>query len=196
MSEISLTLKTPPAVDPVTLNEAKVHLRVDPDLSDDNALITSLIKAATETAQGFTHRQFVSATYELRFDIFPQVINLLRPPLISVTSVKYLDDAGATQTVDTAVYEVDKFSTVGRIRPKASQSWPSTGDFMGAVIIEYIAGYGVAAAVPKDILSAILLMIGHLYEHREDVLVGVAGNQIPRGANNLLFPHRILLGII
>ncbi len=195
MSEISINLKTAPTLDPVTLAEAKLHLRVDPDLNEDDALITSLIKAATEAAQTYTRRQFVSATYELRFDRFPYQINLLRPPLVSVTSVKYLDSNGDEQTVDDGDYEVDIHSTVGRIRPKGAASWPTTGDFLGAVIVEYVAGYGAPAALPDDMRSAILLTIGHLYEHREDVLVGVTGTQIPRGANDLLYPHRILLGI-
>lgn len=192
MSQLSLHLKTAPVEDPVTLAETKLHLRVDPDLTDDNTLIASMIKAATETAQAITRRQFVTATYELRFDSFPTVINFPRPPLASVVSVKYKDTAGDVQTFDAGKYEVDIYSTVGRIQPKTTESWPTTGDFLGAVIVEYTAGYGAATAVPDDIKSAILLMVGHLYEHREDVIIGVSAVPVPRGANDLLWPRRIL----
>lgn len=194
MYELALTLKTPPSTEPVSLKEAKNHCRVDDDITNDDSLIRSMIVAARQAAETFTRRQLISATYELRFDGFPFQINPPRPPLISVTSIKYQDTDDQEQTVDAGDYQVDIHSTVGRIRPKQDKSWPATYTEMNAVTIEYVAGYGARDDVPEQIIAAILLIVGHLYEHREDVIVGTGAVPIPRGANDLLYPYRITDG--
>jgi len=190
--QISLRLKTAPTEEPITRAEAKLHLRVDPDLTTDDSLIDALIKAARSSAENFTRRQFITATFELRFDIFPNVIFPLRPPLQSVTEIRYIDTDGNPQVLDPQLFQVDIFSTVGRILPVESESFPDTDEVVSAVTVEYKAGFGLAVSVPDDIKAAMLLTIGHLYEHREDVLVGVTASQLPTGTKDLLFPYRIL----
>ncbi len=194
MYEMALTLKTPATTEPISLKDAKNHCRVDDDITNDDSLIRSFIKAATQAAQAFTRRQFINATYEIRFDGFPYQINPPRPPLVSVVSIKYKDTDNADQTVSTDDYQVDIYSTVGRIRPNQNESWPATYAQMGVVVVEYIAGYGARANVPDDIQAAILLTIGHLYEHREDVIVGTGAIVLPRGSTDLLYPYRITDG--
>lgn len=194
MYEMALTLKTPPSSEPVSLKEAKNHCRVDDDITNDDSLIRSMIVAARQAAETFTRRQLITATYELRFDGFPYTICPPMPPLISVVSIKYQDTDDAEQTVDSGDYQVDKYSTVGRIRPKQDKSWPSTYVGMGVVVVEYTAGYGARENVPEQIIAAILLIVGHLYEHREDVIVGTGAVTIPRGANDLLYPFRVTDG--
>ena len=194
MQELALTLKTPPSTEPVSLKEAKNHCRVDDDITNDDSLIRSFIKAARQKAETYTRRQLITATYELHLDAFPHTISPPRPPLIDVTSIKYWDADGAEQTVHSDDYQVDVASTVGRIRPNKDKSWPSTYGEMGDVVVEYVAGYGNRDQVPDQIKSAILLIVGHLYEHRETVIVGTGAVPLPHGANDLLYPYRIIGG--
>ena len=84
--KLSLTLKTPPKKEPITRKEAKLHLRVDNDLTEDDALIDDMIRAARGSGQVFTRRQFITATYEARMDAFPPVIELPRPPSVNDNS--------------------------------------------------------------------------------------------------------------
>lgn len=193
MPELSIYLKTAPDKEPVSLADAKLHCRIDDDITKDDPLIRSYIKAATENAQAYTRRQFINATYEYRIDAFPPVIKLPRPPLWDVVSIKYFDTDNVEQTLDAAEYTVDPYQTIGRIVQAPEGSWPSVGDQIPTITIEYVAGYGEERGdVPEDIKNAIKLTVGHFYEHRETVLVGVSGSNLPQGAQDLLYPHRII----
>lgn len=196
MSELQLKIKTPPTVEPITLADAKLHLKVEEDVTEDDTLIASQIKAARIAAENFTMRQFITATYELFLDKFPTVINVPRPPLQSVTSIKYIDTDGAEQTLNASVYTVDTVSMAGRIVLAFEQSWPQTRAQIQAVTVEYKAGYGDAPAdVLDDIIAGMKLHLGHLYENREDVVVGVSVSELPKASESLLYPYRILGGV-
>ena len=191
MTEMSIALITPPTTQPVSLAETKIHLKQEEDA--DDSLIRGLIRAATLKAQNVTKRQFIEATYESRFDRFPVEFLLPRPPLLSVVSIKYIDVDGNEQTYDSDNYSVDTFQTIGRVVLKSGESWPSVDDEINVVRIQWKAGYGTKQSdVPDDIRSAILLGIGHLYEHREDVVVGTIATELPQGALDLLWSYRIV----
>lgn len=190
-----------PAEYPVTLAEAKAHLRVDH--SDDDVLIQTLIKAATghvEGPNGFLGRALIDQTWELALDAFPtKEIQIPLPPLIEVLSVKYDDVSGNEQTVDAANYSADSYSEPAWIIPDIG-GWPSSLDAVNSVRIRFRAGYldtGVSPAVetvPTEIKIAILLLVGSLYEHRETMIVGQTIEQIPWSAEQLMLPHRVHLG--
>ncbi len=116
-----------------------------------------------------------------------------RPPLISVSSIKYLDLDGTETTVATSVYRVDADSEPGRITLDYNQTWPTDKrDVTNSVIIEHTAGYGAStSAVPEDIRHAILMLIGHWYENREALLVGTIAKPIEMGVEALLSPYRM-----
>lgn len=165
-----VTVITPPAAI-VSLDDAKLRLRVDH--SDDDALITALIAAATSWIDGPTGwlgRSIGQQTLELRTDGFrAKPLQLPFGPIISVTSVKYLDGEGAEQTVAGADYE--KLSD-GRVVLAPNASWPSTYSNDEAVRVRYVAGYPnvgdpAVSTVPEAIKTAVLLMVGYLYENRE-----------------------------
>lgn len=182
---------TPPAEnDPViTLAEAKLHLRVSHSAED--TLITALVAAATLNAQTETGRQLVTATLRMSMDAFPRgrVIELPRPPLLTVTSVTYLDDTGATQTLDDSLYTVDIDSTPGRLVLADGQVWPSTDNEPNAVQVTYTAGYGAASAVPATVKAWMLLQVGALYRNREAFAQGLTVTDLPGG-----FVDRLLDG--
>jgi uncharacterized phiE125 gp8 family phage protein len=195
-----------PYQEPVTLTQAKAHCRVDDSNSD--TLITSLIVAARETAENYTERTLCQRTYKLVMDRFPFFTNepiLLRyPPIIRVDHVKY-ESSGSPSgqlTWDAAEYAVDTESEPGRIRPLPTESYPSdVQDQLNAVEIQYVAGYrpkeegsptDYADAIPQAIKQAILLIVGHLFEHREDVVIGAQPFEMPMASQHLLHPYRVL----
>ncbi len=176
-----------PAFEPVTLAEAKLHLRVDH--SEEDALITAIISSAREEADHLTGRSICLSTWKLTLDTFPDVIELMTPPIASVTSVKYYDADGVQQTLSSAAYTVDMESHPGRIVPAYGYSWPTIQDRINAVEVIYTAGWANADAVPPAIVSWILVKIGTLYANREMVVTGTAAmaNEIPF-INSLLNP--------
>lgn len=157
---------TAPATEPVTLAEAKAAIQVE--VTDDDTVITNLIKSARAYIEALTGRQLVTATYDLFLEKFPKEIIVPLPPLQSVTSLKYVDTAGVEQTLASSDYQVDTNDTPGRIKPEPTASWPSieTGRY-NAVTVRFVAGFGAAAAVPEHLKSAMYLLIGHWYEHPE-----------------------------
>lgn len=163
---MALKLITAPVAEPITLAEAKAHLRVD--VIDDDAYITALIVAARQAAEHATGRALMPQTWELALDAFDDVILLPRPPLASVTSVTYIDADGVTQTL--ASYLLDDHSQPARLLPAYGADWPTTREQANAVLIRYSAGYADAASVPQPIKSWMLLHIGMLYENREAVV--------------------------
>jgi uncharacterized phiE125 gp8 family phage protein len=192
---MALTLVTGPAGEPVSLGEAKGHLRVD--ISEDDALIGGLITAARMHVEQHLKRALMTQTWELVLDCFPSSggIRLPLPPLASVVSVKYTDVDGVEGTFAASNYLVDTDREPGLVRLKRSSAWPAVElQEVGGVRVRYVAGYGNAGATPRPIRQAILLLVGSLYENREDTLVaqGVTVMALPFGVKALLMPYRIL----
>jgi len=182
-------LITAPAVEPVTLAEARAHLRVT--ATDEDWLIQAYVIASRRRAEHITNRRFITQTWDWHLDAFPGwALELPFGKLQSITSVKYIDTAGVQQTMDAADYLVDAKSDPGRITPAYGKVWPTTRAQMNAVTIRFVCGYGLADQVPWEIRAAMLLMIGHLYEHREDV-ADFQTFPLPTGADALLSPYRI-----
>ena len=191
---MSLKLIEPPASEPITKEEAKLHCRVGTD--DDDALIEALIIAAREYCEGFQRRAYITQAWELWLDAFPgkRYIELPRPPLQSVDSIIYYaseDDEG-TEFED---YFEDTKSEPGRIVLSEGVSWPSlTLRPANGVCITFTAGYesgeyDEAENVPQKVKQAILLLVGHWYENRESV-TPTELKDIPRGVDALLWMER------
>lgn len=180
MPTIKIT-DTPAASECVTLAEAKAHLRVD--VSDDDALITALITAARLDAEARMRRTLVETTWELQLDAFPAdgCMRLHNAPVQTVTHVKYYDSTGVLQTLDASAYVLDTASEPARLVLAYGQSWPATYSRPGAVQVRYVAGLPVAdkAKVPEIIKAWIKLRVGTLYEHREQIALGVSVAEIP-----------------
>ncbi len=172
MSVYALQLLTAPSVEPVTLTEAKLHCRVDSDITADDDFLTEKIQAAREHCEKHLGQAFFTQSWRLWLDDFPEEdcpIEVPLPPLQSITSVQYLDTSGDTQTLATTVYGVDSASRPGRIYLKQGQSWPSVRLQAHPVWVDFLAGQTSASNVPAVVKQAMKLLIGHWYEHRESM---------------------------
>jgi uncharacterized phiE125 gp8 family phage protein len=184
---MSLVLNTPPAVEPVTLDQAKAHLKVDS--GDDDALIAALISAARARVEWHMGRALVTQGWTLWLDDWPcdGVAEIPLPPLQSVASVTLYGRDDAATVLDAAVYQVDAVSQPGRVALK-----PGAGVFtdlrcINAVAIAFTAGYGDASAVPAPVVQAILRILAQLYVHRGDDAPPLDGATL-----SLLAPYRMV----
>lgn len=192
-------LITAPALEPVTLQEAKNQLRLE--TADDDVLVAALVKAARERVEEDTSRGLVTQTWELVQNSFAGVdtlelgyrgrqpyigfgpnfgatatpsgslpwIELPKGVVASVTSVKYIDTLGAEQTLSASVYTVDMASVPARLMLAYGQAYPNTRPQWDAVVIRYVVGTAVAN-VPQALKQAILIALTQMYENRSPVL--------------------------
>jgi len=193
---MALSLVTAPATEPLTLDEALSHLRVD--AGDENDLVGTLIVAAREFCENFTHRAFITQTWDLKASCFPwggDPIWVPKPPLISVTSITSVDTAGATQTWSSALYTVDALAgpkaRMGAIVPNYGEIYPPTRAVVNAVTVRFVAGYGAASAVPASVKAAMKLLIGNWWMNREAAaIVRASADVLPLGVDALLWPFK------
>jgi uncharacterized phiE125 gp8 family phage protein len=170
----SVEVLTPPAEEPVSLSEAKEHLRVD--ISSEDSLIQRLIVDAREWTERYTRRRLVTQTLRMTLDDFPRLqsehdyaVKLPGGRVQSITQVRYLGTDGTLTTLNSSLYVLlgrDQ-DRVARIVPSYDTSWPATRDFPEAVQVDYVCGYGAASAVPASIRQAMLLHVGWHFENRE-----------------------------
>ena len=176
----------------LSLAEIKTHLRIDTDYSDEDDTLLAYIDAATTWAEHYNGRKFIQDTCVEVFDAFPTVFRPRWSPLVSVTSIQYIDTAGATQTLDSGVYDLDTTTEPGRIALAHSQRWPSIRSDINAVTLTYVAGEAAAGAdVPQIKRHAVAMIVGSLYENREDASP-IAIKTVPFGARQLLNIDRLM----
>ena len=171
------------AEEPLTVSEVQTHLRVD----GEDTYLGMLIKAARSQCEAYTCRAMVESTFEQFFDDFgPEEFALYWGPGVEVESIEYYDDLNAYQTLPTSFYEVDVTQDRIRVKLTKDETWPDVYDRMNAVKVTYKAGYADAASVPADLKFAMLLIIGEMYERRENFV-----KQLPSAAEYLMQPYRL-----
>jgi len=187
---MNIELITPPTEEPITLAEAKEHLRVVH--SDEDALIESLIIAARETVESKLERVLITQTWKHYFDRFPgEYAYELQAGIQSIASVTYRDLDNVEQTLAPTVYEISK-DAVSQFRLAYGQQFPEALERDDSVAISVVAGYGDRYAVPEGIKQAIKLLVGHYYENREAVVVGTTTSVVPMAVDLLLRRYKVL----
>ena len=166
-----MPLITGPTAEPVTLAQVKAHLRIDPDITADDALLTALIPAARAQAEHRTGRRFGPQTWSRVLGAFPAgPIILPDPPVTAVVSIAYDDPNGAEQTLAPSAYRARLAGEPAAVRPVSA--WPATLGEEGAVRITYTCG--VPATDPRwpSLQAWMLLAIGTWYTQREAATEG------------------------
>ena len=213
-----LTLVTAPSVEPITLSEAKLFAKID--VPDDDTLVTDLIAAARKRVETWKGWALIQQDWDLFLDAFPgpllQVTNpsegwtslsgdwtgqsywasapilVPRPPIISVTYVKYTDyngnivtlTSGPDYQVDASGLDLNGEPTRGRIAPPINKTWPITQlQALNGVNVRFRAGFGAAAAnVPEQIRTALKELVGYWYYNRN----AIGSESIPDSVGRIL----------
>lgn len=176
---------TMPAEEPISMTEAKLHLKIDG--SDEDFTLPGLIKQAREYCEDFQNKKYITQTLEAYLDSFPNGSIEFRncSPVQSITSIIYADSKGTDITFDSSNYGLDNVAFVNSIYLNHGKSWPSVVlKPVNGIKIRFIAGYGNAAAVPETIKQAMILHMKilhnamlpadqEMYEKRRDSLLGM-----------------------
>lgn len=176
----------PPATEPVTLQEVKLHLRVD--VAEDDDLISAIITAARERIEAYTRRSIITQTWELLVGGTGPYLSLPRPPVQRIESI-----TADGELVSPSRYQLLRDDFLVMTTPVDATS-------PGGVVIRYVAGYGDApASVPQAIRQAILMLVAHMYESREGQAPAVeyevqarGGVDLPPTVASLLRPYRVI----
>jgi uncharacterized phiE125 gp8 family phage protein len=193
---MNIRVHTPPVAEPLSLEEVKLHCRLDETDVTEDSLLNDLIVAAREHVEALVSRALMTQTIQLVLDGWPAVIELPRPPVQSLSSITYTDYLGTATVVPSTDYYVDDDNEPARVLLEYGKSWPTaTLRGSGAIVVEYVAGYGDESTdIPQSILQAMLLLVGHWYETREAVsdTKFVAGQkEVPFAVTALLAPYRV-----
>lgn len=219
---MALRLKTGPTVEPISVDDAKKHIRLE--VATDDAYVGDLIKAARLYLERATGRSLITQTWKLTLDKFPpfcdpvgvvempflrdvvwtlpyevsiagsDVIRLPMGYVLAIASVKYVDRDGVQQTMSSTLYQVDTSAPIARLVPSFGNSWPTTQDQIAAVEIEYTAGFGATAAdVPPDLVHAIRTLIAYWYDgDRSAVLEGHIAAPADHALDAVISSYRVL----
>jgi uncharacterized phiE125 gp8 family phage protein len=189
---MSSILLTPPAVEPVTLAEAKAFLRVEHD--DDDDMIATLIAAARSQIEAQTRRALITQTWQLIRDSWPPDGRLvvLPAPLGEVLAARIYDAGGLADSVDLQAFTIDKAAAPAIIAfPPWSMAAP--GRAVAGIEIDVEAGYGDDPAdVPQPLRQAITLLVAHWYENRGLIAVGQSFAVLPTTVAAMIAPYRVL----
>ena len=182
---------------PFTLEEIKNHLRIPVGETGDDELLKGLRSASVETAKNITGRKLMGEKWKVYFDNWStgNSIDLPYSPLISVaaTGITYTDSTSNTTTLGSTAWASDTVSEPGRVVLENDEYWPTeTLHRNNPIEIEFTCGYSASSDIPQSIKHACLLMIGHWYENREDVISGpgMVISEIPSGSKALLESYR------
>ena len=190
---MNLRLITPPAVLPVSLEDAKDHARVAHP--EEDHMIEGYMAAATERldgAEGYLGRALITQVWELTLDHFPPRLNLPLPPCQSIDAISYIAPDGATDTLDPASYTATGLGSVSGATILFDSGKPATASRPDAVTILFTAGFGdTAADVPAPIRTAILNRVATIYDNRDSVVIGESARVMPLGEDDLITPYRV-----
>tara|TARA_R100000781_G_scaffold101170_1_gene64649 strand:- start:892 stop:1548 length:657 start_codon:yes stop_codon:yes gene_type:complete len=209
MAGIQIT--TAPTVEPITLQEAKEHLRLDD--SADERILQRYIETARRFAEEYTKRSlsqqtisfFADAYDELADPLFEGVktgpylnyyknyIVLPRPPVISVTSVSTFADDDTETTFAASKYFVDNVREPARVVLRLGESFPTALRVANAIKVVYSAGYSSVYDIPEPIRIGILQHVAHLYEHRGDMYDAIT--PFPKQLKSLYAPYVVHEGL-
>lgn len=206
-----LTIVTAASANPISTTELRDYARIDDNV--DTTLIASIIGAATKFCEEYTNRSFVTQTLRLSLDgineydqkiqdgfhtgafqiFYNNFIEIPKPPLISVSSIKFFDDSDTESTWATSNYYIDNVSEPARVILRDGGAYPTDLRNANGIQVNYTAGYGAASAVPEAIRVAIMQYALNLYEHRgDDEKQGFGtGIKAPSLVQNLLAPFVI-----
>jgi len=188
---MSLSIYLPSYGDPVSLDEAKNHIKGDADITEDDALIRANISTAREvieTATGGNSKRYkvlLATTFDFPMDAFPcgREIRLPCVPLIAIDSITYIYSDGTTQTFSADNYSITD-RRLGIVSLGYNLIWPTTRCQPNAVMVRFKAG--MAAPFTATGSSAVLTALGRSFETGDIVQLVNSGGELPAGLLSLM----------
>lgn len=179
MRRPSYTQTVAPTIDPIEFEMVLDHLRIT-DAPEEYDAIKGIIEDATHYVQEYQWSQLMPATWEMRIDDLPEVIELHPNPVSSFTSLKYYDTGGTQQTlVLNTDYVVDTTRRPCLVYPAYNVSWPTVRGFENDVLATFVAGYSSQLTLPRPTRRGLLMLIEYLYENRGGTGCS-GGDDLPR----------------
>ena len=188
---MSLVLTSGPALEPVSLTEAKAHLRIDH--THEDALIQSLIITSRLHIEAALGLALIAQSWSYFLDRWPRSPRISLPlrPILAIGHVRLWNRDGTSLLLAPASYMLDGQGTPARLIWQACGEPADPGRPANGIEVALTAGFGAAAAdVPATIRHALLLLVAHWYENREPVEIGISANAIPAMVAELLAPYR------
>lgn len=189
---MSAALITPPAVEPVTLPEARAHLRLDH--TDDDDMVGALLTAARAHVEARTRALMIEQGWRVYRDAWPEtgVVALPFGPLVRVDAIRVLDAAGTPHALDPAAWRVDAAGRPGRVALAPGVS-ARPGVALNGIEIDVTVGFGASGIdVPQPLRRAVMMLAARWYENPDGTVVGAMPADIAEGFEALIAPYRIV----
>jgi len=186
---MALVLIAGPLTEPITLAQAKAHLRVD--TMDEDILISSLILTSRLHIEAALGLALITQSWQLTLNAWPKgnAVPLPLHPVVAVTTVKTIAANGTSTTLAPSATVLDAGPPARVVN--VSQLWPVVTAAANGIAITLTAGFGPTADdVPAPIRQALLLLVAHWYEHRDPIEIGEPQTAIPKAVSDLLMPYR------
>jgi uncharacterized phiE125 gp8 family phage protein len=195
-----------PTLEPLSLADARMQCNITAGDTTFDSELTAYIAAARAKAENYMGAVLMQRTVDQTLDRFPFAneadITIEQPPAwnsqcvsplpLSITSISYVDEDGATQTLSGVTYALDDSNWPFWILPAVDTDWPSTQDQANAVTIRMVKGYDAQSKIPGDVRGWILLTVGYLFAQREAFDATGKVSDIPnRFVDSLLDPYRV-----
>lgn len=181
----------PPAIEPVTLAEAKAHLRLTG--TDDDDYVAAMITAARIQVETATRRVLIDQTWRIYRDDWPAdgLITLTLVPLKAVTAVTVFDLEGEATVVPATDWVLDAASSPARLR--LTGAVPGPGRPINGIEIDVLAGYGLSGlSVPQPLRLAVMTLVARWYEDREGLSYGIVPSRVAAAFEALVAPFRVM----
>ncbi|MCP4934296.1 MAG: hypothetical protein GY927_08855 [bacterium] len=188
---MALVLIAGPALEPVSLDEVKVHLRIDH--VDEDVLLASLVTTARIHLETMLGLSFITQQWKLVLDKWPDAINISLPlgPVQQITGIALYNTADQVSVIDTSSYALDANSQPPRLVWRGDMLKPAPERAYNGIEISLTTGFGANAPdVPLPLRQAILLLVSHWYENREPVGLGNEIKEIPQMVTMLTNAYR------
>lgn len=188
---MTVVLITPPALEPVTLDEAKAHLRLSDDGDDD--YVAALIVAARLQVETAIRRVLIDQTWRVYLDDWPPhgLVELPVGPVRSISEIVVFDAAGDPVPLDAAAWQLDAVSVPARL--KLLGTGPRPGRPLNGIEIDLVAGFGASGlAVPQPLRLAIMTLVARWFENREGAGFGIVPSVVADAFEALVAPFRVM----
>lgn len=189
---MTLSMLAGPRLEPISVAEAKLFLRIDNDAEND--VIAALITTARLHVERLTRRIVLEQTWRLYLDDLPKnnLVELGIGPVRDVLQVVCYNDDGEPRVIPAKDYVVDVSAVPARIKFRRSE-YSSGTRILNGYEIDFIAGFGATTLhVPADIRQAIMMLVAHWFENRSAVAMDVNLVSTPKGVNELIKPYRVV----